>query len=69
MDKTLHDPDAAVADIPDGATLAVGGLRALRHPARAHRRPRPRRVQQCGTVTNNCGVDGGVRLNLQPLNS
>ena len=26
MDKVISSPDAAVADIPDGASLAVGGF-------------------------------------------
>ncbi|MFM9441066.1 CoA transferase subunit A [Streptomyces acidiscabies] len=57
MDKVIDSPAQAVADIPDGASLAVGGfglsgipdvLIAALHAQGAH---------ELKVVSNNCGVD------------
>ncbi|AUY52980.1 CoA transferase subunit A [Streptomyces sp. CB01881] len=59
MDKVLATAEAAVADIGDGASLAVGGFGLSGVPdvliqALYARGPAGLRV-----VSNNCGVDGG----------
>jgi 3-oxoacid CoA-transferase subunit A len=58
MDKTTPSADAAVADIPDGATLMVGGFGLSGNPenliAALHRRG----TRELTLVSNNCGVDG-----------
>jgi 3-oxoacid CoA-transferase subunit A len=58
MDKTTPSADAAVADIPDGATLMVGGFGLCGNPenliAALHRRG----TRDLTLVSNNCGVDG-----------
>jgi len=57
LDKVLDSPDRAVEDIPDGATLAVGGFGLCGIPsvliAELHRIG----VADLEVVSNNCGVD------------
>ncbi|WP_419998509.1 CoA transferase subunit A [Streptomyces boninensis] len=59
MDKVVRSADEAVADIPDGASLAVGGFGLSGVPdvliAALHRRG----SAHLHVVSNNCGVDGG----------
>ncbi|MET9967254.1 CoA transferase subunit A [Streptomyces sp. NPDC006356] len=56
--KVVADPARAVADIPDGATLAVGGFGSCGIPSllidALHQ------AGPCGlhVVSNNCGIDG-----------
>lgn len=57
MDKVIRTPGEAVADIPDGATLAVGGFGLCGIPSVLIDA-----ILQAGTtnleaVSNNCGVD------------
>ncbi|NGN65639.1 CoA transferase subunit A [Streptomyces sp. A7024] len=59
MDKVVRSADEAVADIPDGAALAVGGFGLSGVPdvliGALHRRG----SRHLHIVSNNCGVDGG----------
>ncbi|MEV5842353.1 CoA transferase subunit A [Streptomyces sp. NPDC051985] len=58
LSKVVQDPVRAVADIPDGATLAVGGFGSCGIPSLlidALHKAGPRRLH---VVSNNCGVDG-----------
>ena len=56
MKKTFESADAAVADIPDGATLVVGGFGLCGNPesliAALHRKG----VKDLTIVSNNCGT-------------
>jgi len=56
MDKLVASADAAVADIPDGATIMVGGFGLCGNPenliAALHRRG----VKGITLVSNNCGT-------------
>ena len=58
MDKVVREPSEAVADIPDGASLAVGGfgLCGIPHVLIAALLAHGSRALE--TVSNNCGVDG-----------
>jgi 3-oxoacid CoA-transferase subunit A len=64
MDKLVASADAAVADIPDGATIMVGGFGLCGNPenliAALHRRG----VKGITLVSNNCGT---TDLGLGPL--
>ena len=57
MDKTFESAAAAVADIPDGATLAVGGFGLVGVPITLIRAILDRGVADLEVVSNNCGVD------------
>ena len=43
MNKVLRDAEEAVALIPDGATIMMGGFGLSRHPGKPHRRAAPPR--------------------------
>ena len=57
IDKTWESPAAAVADIPDGATLAVGGFGLSGNPMALIEALHARGVGDLSIVSNNCGVD------------
>ena len=57
MDKTVATPAEAVADIPDGASLAVGGFGLCGIPSELIAALHARGVSGLRTVSNNCGVD------------
>src|SRR5262245_27371817 len=57
MDKTYESPAAAVADIGDGASLAVGGFGLCGNPMELIRALHDRAVTDLRVVSNNCGVD------------
>ncbi|WP_433171235.1 CoA transferase subunit A [Actinoallomurus sp. CA-150999] len=57
MDKTLSTPEVAVADIPDGASLAVGGFGLCGVPMELIRALLDRGTTGLHVVSNNCGVD------------
>ncbi len=57
MDKVVPDPAAAVADIPDGASLAVGGFGLCGIPSVLIQALLDRGVGDLSVVSNNCGVD------------
>ncbi len=57
MDKLVPAPAAAVADIPDGASLAVGGFGLCGNPMKLIEALHDRGVSDLKVVSNNCGVD------------
>jgi 3-oxoacid CoA-transferase subunit A len=57
MSKVHTDATAAVADIRDGATLAVGGFGLCGIPENAIAALRDAGVRDLTVVSNNCGVD------------
>jgi acyl CoA:acetate/3-ketoacid CoA transferase alpha subunit len=58
MDKTIATADEAIADIQDGATLAVGGFGLVGVPITLIRALLARGTSELSVVSNNCGVDG-----------
>jgi 3-oxoacid CoA-transferase subunit A len=58
MDKTYATAAEAVADIPDGASLAVGGFGLSGVPIVLIRALLARGTSGLEVVSNNCGVDG-----------
>ncbi|MFJ6079794.1 CoA transferase subunit A [Streptomyces sp. NPDC092369] len=58
MDKVRVSAAAAVADIPDGASLAVGGFGLSGVPEAAIRALHEQGATGLEVVSNNCGVDG-----------
>ncbi|MDO5453433.1 CoA transferase subunit A [Corynebacterium maris] len=66
LDKTLPSTDAAVADIPDGASVAVGGFGLVGIPARLIDSLRTQGASDLTIVSNNLGTDGfGLGLLLE----
>src|SRR5574338_1167314 len=57
MDKT-HSAADAVADIPSGSSLAVGGFGVCGIPAVLIDALRDRGVDQLEVISNNAGIDG-----------
>ncbi|HLS49288.1 MAG TPA: CoA transferase subunit A [Actinomycetaceae bacterium] len=57
LDKVVTDAATAVADIPDGASLAVGGFGLSGNPMALIEALLARRVGGLSVVSNNCGVD------------
>ncbi len=57
LDKVVPDPAAAVADIPDGASLAVGGFGLCGNPMELIRALLAQGTSGLSVVSNNCGVD------------
>ena len=58
MDKVVIDPTEAVADLPDGARLAVGGFGLCGIPSTLIGAVLAAGVGDLEVVSNNCGVDG-----------
>jgi 3-oxoacid CoA-transferase subunit A len=70
MDKVVQDATAAVADIPAGATLAVGGFGLCGIPSVLIQALLDAGVDDLSVVSNNCGVDEwglGVLLQAKRL--
>lgn len=66
MNKTVPSADDAVADIPDGATLMLGGFGLCGIPENLIAALVRRRVKNLRTISNNMGVDGfGMGLMLE----
>lgn len=57
MDKVMASADAAVADIPNGASLAVGGFGLCGVPQVTINALLRQGANQLDIVSNNCGVD------------
>lgn len=57
IDKVVEDPAAAVADIPDGASLAVGGFGLSGNPIALIEALLAQGTSELSIVSNNCGVD------------
>jgi 3-oxoacid CoA-transferase subunit A len=58
MDKVVPSPAQAVADVPDGASLAVGGFGLSGNPMELIRALHAQGTTGLRVVSNNCGVDG-----------
>ncbi len=63
LDKVVASPAEAVADIVDGASLAVGGFGVVGVPNALIRAVLDTGVRDLTTVSNNCGI-GGAGLGL-----
>ena len=57
INKEVGSAAEAVADIPDGATLAVGGFGLSGNPMQLIEALRERGVRNLTVASNNCGVD------------
>jgi 3-oxoacid CoA-transferase subunit A len=58
VDKRVGSAAEAVADIPSGASVAVGGFGLNGVPIELIRAMLARDVRDLEVVSNNCGVDG-----------
>jgi len=58
MNKVFANSDAAVADIPDGATIMMGGFGLCGTPENLIKALVRRGIKGLHTVSNNLGVDG-----------
>jgi 3-oxoacid CoA-transferase subunit A len=58
VDKTYPSAEAAVADIPDGATLMVGGFGLSGNPENLIKALHKKGPRGLTIISNNCGVDG-----------
>jgi 3-oxoacid CoA-transferase subunit A len=66
IDKVVASADAAVSDVPEGATLVVGGFGLCGIPENLIAALVRRKVRGLTVVSNNCGVDDwGLGLLLQ----
>ena len=70
MDKVVESAALAVADVPDGASIAVGGFGLCGIPSVLIAALFDLGVSSLSTVSNNCGVDGwglGVLLSAKRI--
>src|SRR4051795_7081229 len=58
MNKVFSSAEAAVADIPEGATVMVGGFGLSGNPENMIRALHRRGTKGLTIISNNCGVDG-----------
>ncbi len=58
LDKTVASAAEAVADIPDGSSLAVGGFGLSGNPIQLIEALKEQGAKDLSIVSNNCGVDG-----------
>lgn len=66
LNKTVSTIDAAVADIHDGASIAVGGFGLVGIPSRLIDGLRAQGASGLTIISNNCGTDGfGLGLLLE----
>ena len=59
MNKVFTTADAAIQDIPDGATIMVGGFGLCGIPENLIRALVRKGVKNLHTISNNVGIDGG----------
>ena len=65
MNKVVRNADEAVRDIPDGASIMVGGFGLCGNPENLIRALVKKGVKNLTTISNNAGVDGfGIGLLL-----
>ena len=65
MNKVVRNADEAVHDIPDGASIMVGGFGLCGNPENLIRALVKKGVKNLTTISNNAGVDGfGIGLLL-----
>ncbi|MGH8338079.1 MAG: CoA-transferase, partial [Gammaproteobacteria bacterium] len=57
--KIFQSPDAAVADIPDGAAILFGGFGGAGFPNNLIQALARRGVRQLTIISNNCGTGDG----------
>ncbi len=70
LDKVVASPAEAVADVPDGASLAVGGFGLCGNPIALIEALLAQGTRDLWVVSNNCGVDDwglGVLLAAQRI--
>jgi 3-oxoacid CoA-transferase subunit A len=70
MDKVVASASEAVADVPHGASLAVGGFGLCGIPFNLIGALAEQGASDLATVSNNCGIDGwglGVLLGLRRI--
>jgi 3-oxoacid CoA-transferase subunit A len=70
MNKVLPGADAAVAMIPDGATIMVGGFGVVGNPENLIRALHSRGTKNLTVISNNAGTDGfglGVLLKARQI--
>jgi 3-oxoacid CoA-transferase subunit A len=66
VNKIVPSPDAAVADIPEGATIMIGGFGLCGIPENLIAALVRRGVKGLHTISNNMGIDGyGMGLMLE----
>jgi len=58
INKVVASAEDAIADIPDGASLAVGGFGLCGIPVALIDALHRHGTKDLETVSNNCGVDG-----------
>jgi 3-oxoacid CoA-transferase subunit A len=58
MDKVVASAEAAVSDVPDGTSIALGGFGLCGIPAVLIDALLAQGATGLETVSNNCGVDG-----------
>jgi 3-oxoacid CoA-transferase subunit A len=58
MDKTVASADAAVADLPEGATLMAGGFGLCGIPENLIAAIAKKGTRGLTIISNNCGIDG-----------
>lgn len=57
MNKVYPSAEAAIADIPDGATILVGGFGLCGNPENLIRALHKKGTKNLTIVSNNCGID------------
>lgn len=70
LDKTFSSATDAVADIPDGASIAVGGFGLVGNPSILIDALREQGAGDLTIISNNCGTDGfglGTLLELHRI--
>jgi 3-oxoacid CoA-transferase subunit A len=57
MNKTFASAEEAIQDIPDGASIAVGGFGLVGVPIMLIRALRDKGIRDLEIISNNCGID------------